>query len=73
MPRDYLVWLLENSTRLDSDLRVDIERVIHNEKSAPRILQSARDSALVSELHSQLKRLTRPTRAKDQSPYKRTR
>lgn len=48
VPKDYLVWLLKNSTRLRSDLRTEIERVIQRAKSAPRVLQSARESRLMN-------------------------
>jgi hypothetical protein len=48
VPRDYLVWLLKNSTRLSRDLRTEIERVIRNGTQAPRVLQSAQDCRLMN-------------------------
>ena len=49
VPKDYLVWLLENSTRVDPNLRAEIERAVRNARSAPRVLQSARESTLMNE------------------------
>ena len=49
VPKHYLIWLLENSTSLPSELRVEIEKAVRNAQSAPQVLRSMKESTLMSE------------------------
>ena len=49
VPTDYLIWLLENSTSLPPELRVEIEKAVRNAQSAPQVLRSMKESTLMSE------------------------
>jgi hypothetical protein len=48
VPKGYLAWLLKNSTRLGSDLRVEIQRVMRNAGPPVRALHSAKKPRLMN-------------------------
>jgi len=49
VPKHYLIWLLENSTSLPPELRVEIKKAMQNAQSAPHVLHSMKESTLMSE------------------------